>query len=157
MVTNNLTELTEVCANRNCVNQAFPVNQKLSFGWTMALRGLTIGQLTLFMYWSSYMTELYAIYYALQFITKLDIIYVIYTDSYNTIATMSKPTRAKLYFNNFIRVSDTMLKPIPKPVHFLDYLNFAVLFDFFLWSVCLKLCNLSIGYMLVNIELAKFA
>ena len=51
------------------------------------------------------------------------------------------------------RVSDPMLNPVPKSVHFLDYLNFGALFDFFLWSIVGKL---SIGYMLVNIELAKF-
>ena len=56
------------------------------------------------------------------------------------------------------RVSCLMLNPVKRSVHFLDYLNFGVLFNFFIWSVCLKLCNLSsIGYMLVNIELSKFA
>ena len=34
------------------------------------------------------------------------------------------------------RVSDPMLNPVPKSVHFLDYLNFGTLFDIFLWSMC---------------------
>ena len=54
-------------------------------------------------YSSSYTAELYAIYYALKFIIKLDGIYVIYTDSYSAIATMSKPTRAKHYLINTIQ------------------------------------------------------
>ena len=57
-------------------------------------------------YSSSYPAELYAIYYTLQFITKLDGIYVnnvIYTDSYNAMATMTKPSHAKHYFINTIQ------------------------------------------------------
>ena len=42
------------------------------------------------------------------------------------------------------RVSRQMLNPVPKLVHFLDFLNFGVLYDFFLWSVRLKLCNLAL-------------
>ena len=53
-------------------------------------------------------------------------------------------------------VNFPMLNPVPKFVHFLDYIIFGVLFDFFLWLVCLKLCNLAFLYMLVNIDLAKF-
>ena len=34
------------------------------------------------------------------------------------------------------RVSDPMLSPVPKSVHFWDYLNFGALFDIFLWSMC---------------------
>ena len=41
----------------------------------------------------------------------------------------------------WIRVSCPMLNPVPKSVHFLDYLNFWALFDFFLWSICWNLCN----------------
>ena len=33
------------------------------------------------------------------------------------------------------RVSDPMLNPVSKSIHFLDYLNFVALFDIFLWSV----------------------
>ena len=33
-------------------------------------------------------------------------------------------------------VSCPMLNPVPKSVHFFDYLNFEALFDFFLWSIC---------------------
>ena len=49
-----------------------------------------------------------------------------------------------------------MLNPVPKSVHFLNYLNFGALLDFFLWSICYNLCKLSIGYILANIELAQF-
>ena len=53
------------------------------------------------------------------------------------------------------RVSDPMLNPVPKSVHFLVYLNFGALLDIFLWSMSERV-QLSIGYMAVNIELAKF-
>ena len=33
-----------------------------------------------------------------------------------------------------VRVSGPMLNPVLKFVHFMDYLNFGALFDFFLWS-----------------------
>ena len=42
------------------------------------------------------------------------------------------------------RVSDPMLNPVPKSVHFLDYLNFGALIDIFLWSICWSLCNLAL-------------
>ena len=59
------------------------------------------------------------------------------------------------------RVSYPMLNPVSKSVHFLDYLNFGVLFDFFLWSVCLKLCNLALVICLLiknwpNLHKSKF-
>ena len=44
----------------------------------------------------------------------------------------------------YYRVSCSMLNPVPKPVHFMDYLNFGGLFDFFLWSICWNLCNLAL-------------
>ena len=48
-----------------------------------------------------------------------------------------------------------MLNSIPKPFHFLDYLNFGSLI--FPLVNLLELMQLSsIGNMLVNIELAKF-
>ena len=37
-----------------------------------------------------------------------------------------------------------MLNPISKSVHFMDYLNFGALFDFFLWSICGNFCNLAL-------------
>ena len=40
------------------------------------------------------------------------------------------------------RVSGPMLNPVPKSVHFMNYLNFGALFDFFLWSICWNWCNL---------------
>ena len=40
------------------------------------------------------------------------------------------------------KVSNPMLNPIPKSVHFLDYLNFGALFVIFLWSMCQNLCNI---------------
>ena len=49
-----------------------------------------------------------------------------------------------------------MLNPAPKSVHFMDYLNFGSLFDFFPLVNLLEPVQLSIGYMLVNTELAKF-
>ena len=39
------------------------------------------------------------------------------------------------------RVSDPMLNPVPRSVHFLGYLNFGALLDIFLWSICWNLCN----------------
>ena len=45
-----------------------------------------------------------------------------------------KTTREPTLKSNW--VSDPMLKTIPKSVHFLDYLNFGSLFDFFLWPIC---------------------
>ena len=42
------------------------------------------------------------------------------------------------------RVSRSILNPVPKSVHFIDYLNFGALFDFFLWSICWNLCNLAL-------------
>ena len=48
-----------------------------------------------------------------------------------------------------------MLNPIPKFVHFWDYLNFGALL-IFSYGQFVRTCALSIGYMLVNIELAKF-
>ena len=62
-------------------------------------------------------------------------------------------------FTGVDRVSDPMLNPVPKSVHFFNHLNFGALLDFFLWSICWNLCNLAlviVTYMLVNIELAKF-
>ena len=49
-----------------------------------------------------------------------------------------------------------MLSPVPKSVHFMDYLNFVALCDFFPLVNLLELVQLSIGYMIINIELAKF-
>ena len=58
------------------------------------------------------------------------------------------------------RVSDPMHNSVPKSVHFFYYLNFGALFDIVLWKISsdnvLELVRLSIGYMVVNIELAKF-
>ena len=48
------------------------------------------------------------------------------------------------YVPSHVRVSDPMLNPNPKSVHFLDYLNFGALFDFFLWSICWNLSNLAL-------------
>ena len=42
------------------------------------------------------------------------------------------------------RVSRPMISPIPKSVHFLDYLNFGALLDFFIWSIYYNLCNLEL-------------
>ena len=49
-----------------------------------------------------------------------------------------------------------MLNPVPKSVHFMDYLNFGVTHFFFYLVKLLELVQLSIGYMLGNIEFAKF-
>ena len=54
------------------------------------------------------------------------------------------------------RLSCPMLNPFPKSVHFLDYQNFGALFDFFFSGQIVRTCAISIGYKLVNIELAKF-
>ena len=40
--------------------------------------------------------------------------------------------------------SKPVLSHVPKSGHFLDYLNFGALFDFFLWSICWNLCNLAL-------------
>ena len=63
----------------------------------------------------------------------------------------------------FIRVSCPVLNPSPKSVHFLDYLNFRALFDFFLWSIVntcaswnIALCFIALCYMLIIIELTEF-
>ena len=50
------------------------------------------------------------------------------------------------------RVSGPMLNPVPKSIHFVDYLNFGALL-IFSFGQLLELVQLSIGYMLVNIEL----
>ena len=49
-----------------------------------------------------------------------------------------------------------MPNPIPKSVHFLDYLTFGVTLWFFPQVSLLELVQLHIGSMLLNIELAKF-
>ena len=51
-----------------------------------------------------------------------------------------------------------MLNPVPNSIHFMDHLNFGALSTliFFPLVNLLELVQLSIGYMLVNIELAKF-
>ena len=36
--------------------------------------------------------------------------------------------------------------------HFLDYLNFGALFDFFLWSICWNLCNLALVKCLLKLS-----
>ena len=46
-----------------------------------------------------------------------------------------------------------MLSHVPKSGHFLDYLNFGALFDFFLWSICWNLCNLALVKCLLNLSL----
>ena len=51
------------------------------------------------------------------------------------------------------RVSDPMLSHVPKSGYFLDYLNFGALFDFFLWSICWNLCNLSLVKCLLKLSL----
>ena len=58
-------------------------------------------------------------------------------------------------------VSCPIINPVPKFVHFLDNLNFGVLLDFFLSSVCLKLCNLTLVICLLienwpNLHKSKF-
>ena len=60
------------------------------------------------------------------------------------------------------RVSDPMLNPVLKFVHFLDYLNFWSLFDIFLWSMCQNLCNLALVICLLiqnweNVYKSKFS
>ena len=55
------------------------------------------------------------------------------------------------------RVSDPMLNLISKSIHFLDhFLGHSCLFDFLPLVNLLELVQLSIGYMIVNIELTKF-
>ena len=49
-----------------------------------------------------------------------------------------------------------MLNPIPKSIHFLDYLNFRALIWYFPMVNVSELVQLSIGYMPVIIELTKF-
>ena len=51
------------------------------------------------------------------------------------------------------RVSDPMLSHVPKSGHFLDYLNFGALFDFFLWSICWNLSNLALVKCLLKLSL----
>ena len=50
------------------------------------------------------------------------------------------PFSLKLYP---VTVSGPMLNPVPKSVHFMNYLNFGALCDFFLWSICWNLCDLA--------------
>ena len=50
------------------------------------------------------------------------------------------------------RVSDPMLSHVPKSGHFLDYLNFGALFDFFLWSIYWNLCNLALVKCLLKLS-----
>ena len=45
-----------------------------------------------------------------------------------------------------------MLNPVPKSVHFMDYLHFGALFDLLLSVNLLELVQLSIGHKLVNID-----
>ena len=52
-----------------------------------------------------------------------------------------------------VRVSDPMVSHVPKSGHFLDYLNFEALFDFFLWSICWNLCNLALVKCLLKLSL----
>ena len=49
-----------------------------------------------------------------------------------------------------------MLNPVAKSIRFSDYLNFGALFDFFPLVHLLELVQFIIGYMLHNIEFAKF-
>ena len=60
-----------------------------------------------------------------------------------------------MHLTEAYRVSDLMLNPVPKSVHFLDFLNFGNSLNFPMVYV-LELVQLSIGYMPVIIELAKF-
>ena len=53
------------------------------------------------------------------------------------------------------RVSGPILNPVPNSVHFMDYLNFGALFDFFLWSICWKLCNLALVICLLMFTLFR--
>ena len=56
-------------------------------------------------------------------------------------------------FSIMDRVSDPMLSHVPKSGHFLDYLNFGALFDFFLLSICWNLCNLALVTCLLKLSL----
>ena len=61
-----------------------------------------------------------------------------------------------MMFQTSNRVSDPMLRllsHVPKSGHFLDYLNFGALFDFFLWSICWNLCNLALVKCLLKFSL----
>ena len=54
------------------------------------------------------------------------------------------------------RISGPMLNPVPKAIHFMDYLNFGALFDFFIWSICWNLCNLALVICLVILSWPNF-
>ena len=62
-------------------------------------------------------------------------------------------TKSKIVGLLLDRVSDPMLSHVPKSGHFLDYLNFGALFDFFLWSICWNLCNLALVKCLSKLSL----
>ena len=46
-----------------------------------------------------------------------------------------------------------MLNHVLKSGHFLEYLNFGALFNFFLWSICWNLCNLALVKCLLKLSL----
>ena len=51
---------------------------------------------------------------------------------------------ASQFLASTCRVSGPMLNLVQKSVHFMDYLNFGELLDFFLWSICWNLCNFTL-------------